>query len=485
MKLHNGAPRWIRVLFWVYLFILIWADATAYNYADPDLWHRLALGEYLSQHHAFPPGGTFSYLADYKNVADHEWGSAVIFYAIYQTTGGGALFGGAMVGLKIVTLAVTMMFVVWAGLRHRRPDVPLAAFCAVVLLALLPSFLSTLRCMVFTHIFFALWLYWYQCERTGTRIPIWAYLLTVIVWANLHGGFAIGLFWFGLVTAVEFWQSGEWKKWAVRLGLCTLATLVNPFGWHLWSSTLNALVAPRHGFDEWGRIAWFSIDYPGYKLLLLATLLAFWYLFQRRDERNLDRRALALIGVFLVLSLTSGRHTSLFALVAGALLPGTLPTSPNPARIRTAPRRLVYMAICSVCLLAPFYLALGTLPGDGLWLTYNPNSCPSGAVDFLHAKDMRGNLLTPFNYGSYAMWKLRGKMRVSMDGRYDLVYKPETYNRVADFYLGKPAGQSLLTTPAPSAILVPLEDKVYPQLVANPAWNQAYRDSTNAVFLPR
>jgi len=72
-----------------------------------------------------------------------------------------------------------------------------------------------------------------------------------------------------------------------------------------------------------------------------------------------------------------------------------------------------------------------------------------------------------------------------MDGRYDLAYTPATYRRVTDFYLGQADGPSLLTTPRPDAILVPAHDEVYPQLAANPAWTLAYRDATDAVFLPR
>ena len=474
-----------RILFWLYLFILVWADGTAFNWADPDLWHRLALGDYLARLHQFPPSGTFSYLADYRNIADHEWGSAVLFDAIYHATGGGESFGSAMVGLKLVTLGVTAALVVWAGLRRQWPSVPMAAFYALVLAALLPSFLSTLRCVAFTHVFFALWLYWFQCERTGARIPLWAYVLTMLVWANLHGGFAIGLAWLALVAAVEFWQAGAWQKWAIRLALCTLVTLVNPFGLNLWTSTLRALAAPRQGFSEWAPVHWFSADFPGYKLLLIVTLLALHYLLRRRHDRQVDRVAVTLILALLLLSLTSARHTSLFALTVGALLPGTLPTSPRTSRIRTPLRRLAYMGFCSTCVIVPFFIALRILPGDGLRLIYGTDSCPIGAVAFLRGNNVEGNLLTPFNYGSYAMWKLRGRMRVSMDGRYDLVYKPETYNRVSAFYLGEPSGQSLLTSPRPAAILVPVEDKVYPQLVANPAWRQAYADSHAVVFLPR
>jgi chromate transport protein ChrA len=474
-----------RIVFWLYLFILVWADGTSFNWADPDLWHRLALGEYLARTGHFPMGGTFSYLADYRLIPDHEWGSAVIFYAVYRAMGDEAAFGTAMVGLKLITLAITISLIVWAGLRRQPPSVPMAAFYALVLFALLPSFLSTLRCMVFTHIFFALWLYWYQCERTGTRIPTVAYMGIMALWANLHGGFVIGLFWLALVAGVELFRKGPWPIWATRFALCTLVTLVNPFGWRLWWVTLRALASPRHGFSEWGSVPWFSAAYPGYKLLVIVALAACAYLYARRHERKIDYATLALIGAFLFLSFTSARHTSLFALAMGALLPGTLPASPRTERIRTPLRRLAYMGFCSTCLIVPFYMALYILPGDGLTLTYSPDSSPRAAIDFLKTSGTTGNLLTPFNYGSYAMWELDGKMRVSMDGRYDLVYKPATYDRVSDFYLGQPAAQTLLTDPKPAAILVPLEDKVYPQLVANPAWTQAYADSRDAVFLPR
>jgi hypothetical protein len=120
-----------------------------------------------------------------------------------------------------------------------------------------------------------------------------------------------------------------------------------------------------------------------------------------------------------------------------------------------------------------------------LELEYARVACPVEAVAYLQRENIRGNLLVPFNYGSYALWALRGKMRVSMDGRYDLVYRPETYRRVDDFFRGKEDGKSLLTTPAPDAILVPRSDGVYLKLRGDPGWSEAWSDSWDAVFLPR
>jgi hypothetical protein len=383
-----------------------------------------------------------------------------------------------------VTLAVTLALVVWAGMHDRRPTVVMAAFYALVLLALLPSFQSTVACTVFTHIFLALWVYWFQRERHGRPVPTLAYVLAMIVWANLHGGFVVGLGWLLVVTVIERVHQGAWKKWAVRFGLCALATLINPFGAQLWISTGRALVATRRGFGEWAPVSWRSdaLAYPGFKLLFLGVLVALAIQIYRKGWKRIDRPAVILIGVFMVLAMISARHTSLFAVVAGALLPGLFPPERAPVRSTRPLRRLGAMAVNSTLLLVPFYMALIVLPGAGLRLEYPHVACPVEAVAYLQRQNSRGKLLVPFNYGSYALWALRGKMRVSMDGRYDLVYRPETYRRVDDFFCARGDWPSLLTTPAPDAILVPRGADVYLKLREEPGWTEAWHDPWDAVF---
>jgi hypothetical protein len=473
---------WVKFFFWPYLLFLVAVAATVMNPADPDLWHRLAVGEYLWKTGHFPTGDTFSYLSDYQNVADHEWGSAVIFYAIYQLAG-----ANAFVGVKLITLAITLTLLVRAGWGNRRPTPPMMAFYVLVLMALLPSFLSTVRCMVFTHIFFALWLLWFQRERQGRTVPTLYYVLTMIAWANLHGGFTIGLAWLLAVTFVEMVYRGHWKKWAVRFGVCTAATLINPFGWQLWISTGRALVTTREGFGEWAPVSWTSnpMLYPGYKLLVLVVLAIMAVTISRRGRKRIDRPGAVLVGIFLALSLTSARHTSLFAVVAGGLMPGFFPKAPSVDSMDRPLRRLAYLGVGAALILVPFYTAFIMLPNLSLKLDRPSAACPVAAVEYLQRQGVRGKLLVPFNYGSYALWELRGKMRVSMDGRYDLVYLPKTYRRVDDFFQGKGDWQSLLTSPSPDAILVPVLDAVYPKLVAQPGWTEAWQDADDAVFLPK
>jgi hypothetical protein len=473
---------WVKFLFWFYLFFLVWVAGTAVNPADPDLWHRLAVGEFLWKTGHFPLGDTFSYLSDFQLVADHEWGSAVIFYGLWQWGG-----GTAIVGIKLISLAITLTLVIWAGLGDRRPTAWVTAFYALVMLALLPSFQSTVRCMIFTHIFFALWVLWFQRERQGKPVALAFYIVTMILWANLHGGFVVGLLWLFLLGVIEAIYRGDWKKWAVRFVCCALATLVNPFGWQLWISTARALVTTRTGFGEWAPVSWFGdpMAYPGYKLLFLGVLIALGIQIYRKGWRNVHQAGLILIVAFMFLALTSARHTSLFAIVAGAFIPGIFPLK-WPYDLRRRPlRRLVTVGVNFGIVIVPFFAALMVLPGAGLDLEYPHVACPVDAVAYLQGQNVRGKLLVPFNYGSYALWELRGKMRVSMDGRYDLVYKPETYRRVDDFFNARKGWYNLLTTPAPDAVLVPRSAGVYYKIRLEPAWKEAYRDPYDAVFLPR
>ena len=487
-RLFLGQPQalpvstpWLKFFFWVYLLFLVWAAATAVNPADPDLWHRLAVGEFLCRTGHFPTGDTFSYLASYQNIADHEWGSGVIFYALWSCGG-----GVAIVLAKIITLAATLTLVVWAGKANRRPTLLVTAFYAVILLALLPSFQSTLRCMAFTHVLYALWVYLWQHERRGLASQTWLYPLTMIAWANLHGGFVIGLLWLALLTALEWVYRGDWKKWAVRFGWCALATLVNPYGWHLWYTTGRALLTTRSGFPEWALVPWIDspFSYIGYEVLLCGAIITLGYAIYRRGWSNVDHQGVILVGISALI-FVSARNSSLFAVVAGSVLPGFLRERMSFSTMQRPLRRITYLCFSFALALLPLYAAILYGLRAGLALDYPGNSCPVDAVGFLQGSRVKGNLLVPFNYGSYALWQLRGKMRVSMDGRYDLVYSPATYRRVDDFFNARGDWQTLLTSPQPDAVLVPRIDRVFDRLMMDPAWTEAWHDKDNAVFLPK
>jgi hypothetical protein len=199
------------------------------------------------------------------------------------------------------------------------------------------------------------------------------------------------------VTVVRMARADPWLPWARRFVFCTLATLINPFGWQLWLSTGRALLVTRKGFEEWAPVSWWPVDYAylGYKLLVVFFLASVITVLARKGWREIDRTALILMSGVLLLSLTSARHTSLFAAVAGALLPDLFPQELMPRDLRDPLHRLGFLVLRLSVLLVPLYSALMLFPGDGLWLRYPSVSCPVQAVDYLQKQGLQGRLLVP------------------------------------------------------------------------------------------
>ena len=479
-----GKPfHWGRIAFWSYLLLLVVLWGTSLNPADPDLWQRFALFDYICRVGHFPPGDIFSYDSYSQVVPDHEWGAAFIFYPVYFWGGGWCL-----VLLKLITLGATLVLTVRAALGDRSPTLLETFFFSLVLLALLSSMLSTMRAANFTHLFFALWVFWFQRERRGKKTPVWAYILTMILWANLHGGFILGLAWLAVIAVMEFFTGRDWKGRALLCFFCLLATLVNPFGYMLWPGVYDVLFVPRPGFPEWERVSWFHDigTFSGYKILVLWMLVVVFDHVRRLGWKKCDQCAVILLGLFLLPSLAHVRQTSIFAIVAGGLLPPLFPPEQSLHEIRAWKPWLHRFVVRSILVILPLIFAWRLMPSNqGFHLSYPPDTCPIKAVAFLRDKGLTGKLLVGYNSGSYALWELRGRMRVAMDGRYEIVYSYDTFAKIQRFFAGEDHWRDALLDPAPDAVLVNLPDPVYPKMLGEPGWKQAYSDSTHAVFLPR
>jgi hypothetical protein len=186
----------------------------------------------------------------------------------------------------------------------------------------------------------------------------------------------------------------------------------------------------------------------------------------------------------LIPSLAHVRHTSIFAIAVGGLLPPLFPPEPSLHEIREWKPWLHRFIVRATLVVLPLIFAWRLWPtNEGFHLVYPIESCPVQAVAYLRDKGVTGRLLVGFNSGSYALWELRGRMRVAMDGRFDISYPFGTFAKVQRFFAGGDHWQDALADPAPDAILVNKPDGVYPKLLAEPGWTQVYQDATHAVFM--
>lgn len=482
---------------WIYygLMVLIAAAFVLHdNSADRDLWHRLALGRYFFATHSLPAHDVFSYLSEPTPLRDHEWGCGLLFYALYQTGSG---WGLVLFKLVIFTMVLLIIDRNARAYDHRRGMLALS-WMALVALALLPTFASTVRCLIFTNLFFALWLHWLSRLRAGYNVPMWFFVVTAALWANLHGGFIAGL---GLIAlyAVGEKLNRRPSGYFVRIGLASAAaTLLNPYTYHLWGSTVKAVISPRAYIYEWGATPLWDFSYFGFKLLAIVTVgTALIWLIKRSWQW--DWVAVLTTGATLYLAVRHLRHIALFSIVASMFTYRAIAMLREQYAVECGPicvRLKNYLSVAYGTVLAALSLFLLT-HGDGLNLRVGEPDYPVNAIHFLETQSFaileganrpplqnQKHLLVPFNWGSYAMWRLYPSWLVSMDGRYELVYSQKTYTAQSDFFFNRPNPDAdrLVSPEPPDAVLLSRNTALEQRLINQFNFHLVYQDDMAAVL---
>jgi len=113
-----------------------------------------------------------------------------------------------------------------------------------------------------------------------------------------------------------------------------------------------------------------------------------------------------------------------------------------------------------------------------------PAKFPMGAVAFIKENRLGGNLLTQFNWGSYAIWELFPLCRVSIDGRYEEVYPDSTYEDIERFTNGEEGWEDALKKYPNDLILIRKNSPVFLKLRDRHEWRIVYQDDISALYLP-
>jgi hypothetical protein len=156
-------------------------------------------------------------------------------------------------------------------------------------------------------------------------------------------------------------------------------------------------------------------------------------------------------------------------------------------RARTA-FRLSAPATAAVALaLVVLALAQGALLSARLWgargaVVYAGAEYPVGALRYLRAQRLAGNLALPLDWGGYALWHAAPAVRVSLDGRFATVYPPAVVEDNFAFFRGdgSPAASRLLDAYDTTLALVPRG--VATPLNRRADWQRVYADSVATLY---
>ncbi len=477
----------MRLLLGLVTLLVVASSVYGLRVADADLWGHLAAGRLFVERREVPTRDPFSYAAADRDWVAHEYLSEIVLWCAYS-------FAGAL-GLIAVkcALGATTVWFVYRSIRVSTDDPRIWAPILMLAGCLLRPYLYA-RPQLFTFAFFALFVFVLSklLVRGGSRL--WPLVGCLVVWANLHGGFLAGLGVLGLALAASAVRSfsRETLALAATLAAGLVASLVTPFGYKLWSSIGTDLTNPdsTRFIAEWQPLPLLPPDWTSALAIFFFALVTIAALgTARRGACPAGFHPWILwLGVCPLawMALSHHRHVPLFAIFASPVL-GLLGSAAVEWRGASRTREAAILVVTLLIGLAGAAQLLDTLR-DPLprihRIARRPGLAdPAGAVAFARANALGGNVYTPLWWGSYVTWELYPRVRVSCDGRHDMLYSVEQIGENLRFYATRQPDLEAPLRWASDFVLAPARAAVTPRLRNDTRWQLLYADAEAVLFV--
>jgi hypothetical protein len=397
-----------------------------------DFWWHLKAGQIIVATGSIPRADLFSFTCPGRRFILQNWLVEVIYWGAYRV-------GGLAI---VVTLNSAMLVAAFLPIyllcREAARGPRTAAIVACMAVGALLTF-SNVRSQVFSFACFSATYWVLFAYRARRRNALWVLPLLMIAWVNLHGGFVLGLGLMALFLGSEAVRRlvlgarpdtlspSELAGLATALALSLVATLLNPEGYRAYSSVTAVTQDPvsQSFVTEWQPPRFDQVGVLGFYGPFFAALLVFLYATER-----LDLTELALFIGFAVFALTALRNAIWFVLVVTPIVARYVGTVDATSVLRRIPRlrgerraappvRYGLNAVLALVLVA---VTVALLPwfrvgGD---VALVDDKTPVGAIDYMEAHALRGNVFAPEIYGDYLIWRLWPAQRSFVDSRVHL-----------------------------------------------------------------
>jgi hypothetical protein len=475
-----------------------------------DIWGHLKFGQWIVQHRELPAQERFSPFTDRQPYIHFQWltqvGMYLLFAAGERLAGGDDLhrLAGGVEMLASLFAVLGLLRCVFLLLAYRRVSgsMPLACL-GVVLAGLIVGRMQ--RPQVVGEMFFAVLLFALSrpvlSRRALVLIP-----LCLVLWANLHGSYAVGLVLMALFIlgrAIEAARAGSWRLAVIvndsqvrRLFVAGLLSavgiaLLNPHGPRLYLYTLQFSRHPNIA----SMVEWQPVDFDGgisgyWGYLVLLSVLIVTILINP-SMLSPTRLLLCLsFGVFplfqqrmiawwtpllpwIVLpawaaagkrlswpwlryrSQANGRKT----LIAAVLVFVAVMLSPPMQWLRAHQLRSLDRSLSPG---TPWRIAaqLTAPPGDR---TYLPELADALRSNHYPGDRFQGRIFTSETQGDYLLWALPPEYPVLMYTHAHL-FPPEHWQDCLTVMAGKPGWRAILDRHGVNLVVVEAEER--PQLAA-------------------
>ncbi len=472
-------------LFYIVLIIFATAMLKTYNIADPDLWHRFAVGKHFMEEGELSVKDIYSYMPTKSLWVDHEWGSGVVFYYIYKNYGAIGL-----VSLKLV-LNILILLLIISTIKLIKSDVNRyhLLFYIITVIGLFSAYFLTVRCHVFTYFFITLWIYLLEKSRDGSLWLIIIFPVTIVLWLNLHGGFVAGIGLVGVYCFVQLFKKKKNLRYFIILGSIIPVLFINPYFEKYLIYIFKAVTMPRPMIGEWRPIDLFGsiADYPGFKILLvLAALITIFKVMKKEWKINYEGWLFCLVTLYL--SLRHKRHRVFFIITVSCFIyPYVFDLIDRfivYVKKNTDLKRfkLLYFTFSSAIYIFIFSFSVYAMATTAFEFRIPKEMYPVEAVEYIKHNKLKGNILVGINYGSYTMWNLYPECLVASDGRYEECYISELFDGVHNFFAAKKGWREFLGKYKHDHILMTNDEPVFPEIMKLPDWKLVHKDEFASLF---
>lgn len=429
--------------------------------ADNDCWWHVKTGWYIANN-GIPSHDVFNFNAADMEWHNHEWLAQLVMYHAWSA-GDAAGIGGWRGLVLFMGLVITATTLLVAWLARRISGCWWIALLVAVLCVAVGRRMFYPRPPVFTNFMLILQLIllvglaegWFRDKMAFLLVPL------IALWTNVHGG------WMAAGVILAAWSTDQFyhhfrerlpalpttaprllpmRMLMVLLPLCLLATLFNPYLWHLYrlpGRVLGDLDLVRSIGELHSPDFYFVIDF---ELAVHAGLLM--ALFLPKFRPRLWEVLVYLF--FLHQAMQHVRHLSLFSIMMVPLYARLLAAAVDGAGDSLAAwrrsekwRRVPVLAVGALAVYtmqwvlvnpresgglignSPQALYERTYPGRNLQFLsgtgYVRANYPANVVDLIELSDLQGNMFNENTYAGYLIWRLApDPHRVFSDSRFDI-----------------------------------------------------------------
>ena len=466
--------------------VLVLATAAIGTPADADLWGHLTFGRDIVDAGQIVQADSYAFTSD-RPWINHEWMSEVTFAGIYGRAGATGL-----VVFKMLVIAA-LFVLLWRHVARLHPSASVTG--TLLVFAFVGTFWRThnVRPQLFSVLFFAILVITLTRVDSGRRRGLILLPPLMALWANVHGGWIVGLGVLGLWTAVRVvdWRIGLTERLMLAAaGLAAVAaTLVNPYGAAMWRFLAETVRLGRPDIEEWGSVLTYPVALGGpWLLTVIVAALAVW---RAGGPRRWDYAGV--VALLAVASFRVSRLDAFFTLAAVILLTPEIASLVEryAARFRTARAStestptapafgvIAITVITVAAMLVPAARIIG--PYASCLTIAGPWVPEAEAGQFIQRNRLKGRMLTWFDWGEYAIWHFGPDLQVSLDGRRETVYTDGTIQAHRRFYAADATASSYLRALNPDYIWLP---KSLPatEMLRAAGWVAAFNGSVSVVF---